>query len=171
MIAVVGHRDLTEWTLGRIEEELRTRLARFAEAGSTGLVRVGQGLPVAAGRAARKAGLALMTVLPDGGRLPALSRPGGARAAGELLLLSQRVRWEEYDPADRDACVRLDERLLRGCARVLAVWDGSPSDGRDATAHLVAFARSLGIEVEVLWPDGAERTAGATPSAAARAVP
>ncbi|WCE02373.1 hypothetical protein PGH47_40990 [Streptomyces sp. HUAS 31] len=51
-----------------------------------------------------------------------------------------------------------DKGLPIAFARVLAVWDGSPSGGRDATAHLVAFARSSsGVDVEVLWPDGASR--------------
>lgn len=48
---------------------------------------------------------------------------------------------------------------------MLAVWDGSPSDGRDATAHLVAFARATGVPVEILWPAGATRTARPLPDA------
>ncbi|MCH5674847.1 hypothetical protein [Streptomyces gilvus] len=51
----------------------------------------------------------------------------------------------------------LRQSLLRSCARLPAVWDGSPSDSRDATAHLVAFARDSGMDVEVLWPEGAGR--------------
>jgi len=160
VIAVVGHADLAPWTLALLEEELRARLARCAEAGRTGLVRVGQGLPVAFGRAAQQAGLALVTVVPTLNRVPALLRDRDRRAAGELLLLSQQVRLVEYDPADRDACVRADERLLRACARVVAIWDGTTSNDRDPTAHLVAYARSHGIDVEVVWPDGAERLPG-----------
>nr|WP_307818544.1 DUF834 domain-containing protein [Streptomyces sp. MBT62] len=157
MIAVVGHADLAPWTLALLEDELRARLARCAEAGRTGLVRVGQGLPVAFGRAAQQAGLALVAVVPTLNQVPALLRERDRRAAGELLLLSQQVRLVEYDPADPDACVRADERLLRACARVVAVWDGTTSNGCDSTAHLVAYARSRGIDVEVVWPDGAER--------------
>ncbi|WP_149547580.1 hypothetical protein [Streptomyces marokkonensis] len=40
-----------------------------------------------------------------------------------------------------------------------AVWDGSPSDGRDATAHLVTCARARGVPVEAVWPAGAAREA------------
>ncbi|MFD1659001.1 hypothetical protein ACFSL4_12470 [Streptomyces caeni] len=156
MIAVVGHPDLTVPTLTLLEEELRTRLAEFARVGKAGLVRAGHGLPLAFGRAARKAGMALVTVLPARGGVPAQLAEPDRKAAGELLLLSEQVRLLEYDPADRGACVGADENLLRSCVRLLAVWDGSPSNGRDATAHLVAFARSHGVDVEVLWPDGAE---------------
>ncbi|QOV34033.1 hypothetical protein IM697_28170 [Streptomyces ferrugineus] len=165
MIAVVGHPDLTAQTLALLEEELRSRLADFARAGRAGVVRAGRGLPVAFARAARKAGLALVTVLPSHNSVPAQLTEPDRRAAGELLLLSEQVRLLEFDPADRGACVSADEELLRACARVLAVWDGSPSNGRDATAHLVAYARSHGVAVEVLWPRGAEhRTARGEPS-------
>lgn len=156
----MGHADLAPWTLALLEEELYARLVRCAEAGRTGLVRVGQGLPVAFGRAAKEAGLALVAVVPTLNRVPAMLRERDRRAAGELLLLSQQVRLLEYDPADRDACIRADEGLLRACARVVAVWDGTVSHGDDATAHLVAYARSHGIDVEVVWPDGAERILG-----------
>ncbi|OLZ63148.1 hypothetical protein AV521_39825 [Streptomyces sp. IMTB 2501] len=159
MIVVVGHPDLTASTLALLEEELRSRLAGFARAGRAGLVRAGKGLPVAFGRAARKAGLAMVTVLPSRNGVPAYIAEPDRKAAGELLLLSQQVRLVEYDPADRTSCISADEGLLRSCARVLAVWDGSPSSGKDATAHLVAYARSHGVDVEVLWPQGAEHGA------------
>ncbi|MFI6344149.1 hypothetical protein [Streptomyces sp. NPDC050560] len=156
MIAVVGHPDLTVPTLVLLEEELRARLAGFARAGRTGLVRAGRGLPLAFGRAARRAGLALVTVLPSHDGVPAQLAGDDRGAAGELLMLSEQVRLLEFDPADRGACVGADESLLRTCALVLAVWDGSPSNGTDATAHLVAYARSHGVDVDVLWPQGAE---------------
>ncbi|ATL88083.1 hypothetical protein HUF15_23160 [Streptomyces samsunensis] len=155
MIAVVGHPDLSASTLALMEEELRSRLGDFARAGRAGLVRAGKGLPVAFGRAARKAGLALVTVLPSRNGVPAQLAELDRKAAGELLLLSQQVRLVEFDPGDRGACVSADESLLRNCARVFAVWDGSPSNGRDVTAHLVAYARSHGVDVEVIWPRGA----------------
>ncbi|MGW3974703.1 hypothetical protein ACWEFD_36175 [Streptomyces ardesiacus] len=161
MIAVVGHADLTPGALTLVEEALSVRLARYAGAGRMGLVRVGQGLPVAVARAAKKAGLALVTAVPTLHQVPALLREGDRSAAGELLMLSQHVRLIEYDPLNHASCVRADEGMLRTCGRVLAVWDGSASTGHDATAHLVAYARRHGIKVEVLWPKGGGRSPAA----------
>lgn len=79
------------------------------------------------------------------------------RATGEVLVLAEQVRLLAFDPADRDACVGADERLVEESRTVFAVWDGSHSDGRDATAHLVAFARARGIRVEIVWPEGSAR--------------
>lgn len=161
VIAVVGHPDLTGSTLALLEEDLGSRLSGLARAGGAGVVRAGQGLPVVFGRAAHAAGLALVTVLPAKHGVPGLLREPDRKAAGELLLLSDQVRLLEYEPDSRGSCLRADEDLLRGCARLLAVWDGSPSNGRDATAYLVAFARGLGLDVEVLWPAGAGRASAA----------
>ncbi|MCH0542164.1 hypothetical protein I3F58_21935 [Streptomyces sp. MUM 203J] len=164
MIAAVGHTDLTPSTLTLVETELRARLERLAEE-ATGLVRVGSGLPLAFGRAVREAGRRLVVLLPAQGSVPAVLPRRDRVAAGELLLLAERMRLLPYDPEGRDACVSADERMIRTSRRLLAVWDGSPSNGRDATAHLVAYARARGIPVDVVWPRGAARTgAGARPN-------
>ncbi|GGQ10926.1 hypothetical protein [Streptomyces roseolilacinus] len=156
MIAVVGHADLTPETLTLVEAELRARLER-QEDGTRGVVRVGAGLPLAFGRAAREAGRPLVVLLPAQGSVPAVLPHRDRPAAGELLRLAEQMRLVPYDPEGRDACVGADERMITTSRRLLAVWDGSPADGRDATAHLVAFARARGIPVEVVWPPGATR--------------
>ncbi|MEU8549190.1 hypothetical protein AB0C81_19765 [Streptomyces roseoverticillatus] len=154
MIAVVGHRDLAAGT--SLAADLRDLLERRAT-GAPVLVRAGAGLPLVVGRAVREAGRELVVLLPapapGAAALPAYDRA----AAGELLVLAEHVRLLPYDPADRDASVSADERLIRSCRQVVALWDGSPSDGRDATAHLVAFARARGIPVTVFWPPSAVR--------------
>ncbi|MBC9714088.1 hypothetical protein H9Y04_16110 [Streptomyces sp. TRM66268-LWL] len=41
--------------------------------------------------------------------------------------------------------------------RLYAVWDGQPARGYGGTADVVDYARSMGVPVTVLWPDGASR--------------
>ncbi|WP_149183612.1 hypothetical protein [Streptomyces sp. TRM49041] len=159
MIAAVGHTDLTPETLKLVEHELRKRVERLTD-GAVGLVRVGAGLPLAFGRAVREAGRKLVVLLPAQGSVPAVLPRRDRAAAGELLLLAEQMRLMPYDPEGRDACVGADERMISTSRRLLAVWDGSPSNGRDATAHLVAYARAHGIPVDVVWPTGAARAAG-----------
>ncbi|WP_258023698.1 hypothetical protein [Streptomyces bambusae] len=161
MIAVVGHADLTLDTLTLVESEVRMRLERLAD-NVTGLVRAGAGLPVVLGRAVRAAGRQLVVLLPAQGTVPAALPQGDRRAAGELLILANQARLLPFDPDDRDACVGADEQMISTSSRLLAVWDGSASNGRDATAHLVAYARARGVPVDVVWPEGATR-APATP--------
>ncbi|GAA3820104.1 hypothetical protein [Streptomyces chiangmaiensis] len=153
MIAAVGHADLTPDTLELVEDELRAALERLPERRSA-LVRAGAAVPVAFGRAVRAAGRELVVVTPAQGMVPALLPERDRVAVGQLVSLAQQVRLVAYDPADRDACVGADEQLIAECRQLLAVWDGSPSNGRDATAHLVAYARAHGVPVEVVWPEG-----------------
>ncbi|MET9079761.1 hypothetical protein ABZX95_48640 [Streptomyces sp. NPDC004232] len=158
MIAAVGHGDLTSGTLELTEAELRAALERFP-AQRAGLVRAGSGVPVAFARAVRAAGRELVVVIPTQGMVPVLLPERDRVAVGELVSLAGQVRLVAYDLADRDACMGADERMIAECRQLLAVWDGSPSNGRDATAHLVAYARARGIPVKVVWPEGAAREA------------
>lgn len=158
MIAAVGHADLTPGALKLVEVELAPVLERMPRRTPV-VVRAGAGAPVAAGRAVRAAGRELVVVTPAPGMLPRVPPTDDRTAVGELLCLARQVRLLAYDPAVRDACVGADERIIASCRRLLAVWDGSPSNGLDATAHLVAYARARGIPVEVLWPEGAAREA------------
>ncbi|MFI8529674.1 hypothetical protein ACIGMX_05340 [Streptomyces aquilus] len=158
MIATVGHADLTPGALKLVEVELGPVLQRLPRRMPV-VARAGAGAPVAVGRAVRAAGRELIVVMPAPGTAPTVSSADDRTAVGELLCLAEQVRLLAYDPAVRDTCVGADERIIAGCRRLLAVWDGSPSNGRDATAHLVAYARARGLPVEVLWPEGAVRQA------------
>ncbi|PWI20243.1 hypothetical protein DI272_01215 [Streptomyces sp. Act143] len=170
MIATVGHADLTPEALKLVEAELGPLLERLPRRMPV-VVRAGAGAPVAFGRAVRAGGRQLVVVTPAQGKVPALPPARDRTAVGEVLCLAEQVRLLAYDPADRDACVVADERMIAGCRRLLAVWDGSPSDGRDATAHLVAYARARGVPVEVLWPEGAAREAIPGTPCTARRLP
>ncbi|MET4661310.1 ABC-type sugar transport system substrate-binding protein [Streptomyces sp. PvP037] len=157
-IMVVGHADLTPEALPLVESALRARLVR-RPAPAMAMVRTGAGTPLASGRAARASGCPLVVAIPTRVGLPAMPPRRDRMATGELLTLADRVRLLTYDPTDRDSCIGADERLVAAGGLVLAVWDGSPSDGRDATAHLVTYARARGVPVEIVWPEGAAREA------------
>lgn len=162
-VTVVGHADLTPDTLRLVESALHRRLERLAR--GPAVVRSGAGSALAFGRAARAAGRRLVVAIPTRDGVPAVPLRPDRLATGELLTLADRVRLLEYDPTDRDACVRADERMVADGSLLLAVWDGSPSDGRDATAHLVAYARARGVPVDVVWPEGAVREPRRAPAA------
>ncbi|CAL9578802.1 hypothetical protein SUDANB176_04994 [Streptomyces sp. enrichment culture] len=119
----------------------------------------GAGVPLASGRAARASGCPLAVVIPTHNGMPAMPPRRDRMATGELPTLADQVRLLPYDPADRDSCVGADERPVASSGLLLAVWDGSPSNGRDATAHSVAYARAHGVPVEIVRPAGAAREA------------
>lgn len=171
MIGIVGHADLTVATLEGLEGQLGVALAAAGGAGLRGVVRAGPGLPEVFARAARTAGVPLVVVLPAQGTLPVPLPEREAIAAGELIMRAEQVRLVEFDPLDHGARVRADEELISGCRRLLAVWDGSRSSSGDATAHLVAYARGLGVPVDVLWPRRASAPAARAAAARGPAAP
>lgn len=158
-IVVVGHADLAPDAVPLVEAALRARLAGHPDRGGMATVRTGAGTPLASGRAARASGCPLAVVIPTRAGVPAMPPPHDRMATGELLTLADQVRLVAYDPVDRASCIGTDERLVAAGGLLLAVWDGSPSDGRDATAHLVTYARARGVPVEIVWPEGAARQA------------
>src|SRR5690606_1549772 len=89
--------------------------------------------------------------------VPAVPLRPDRLATGELLTLADRARLLEGGPADRAAAVRADGRMVADGSLLLAVGAGSASGGRDATAHLVAYARARGVPVDGVWPEGAAR--------------
>ncbi|GAB2815551.1 hypothetical protein GCM10027073_54140 [Streptomyces chlorus] len=172
-IAAVGHADLTPHTLALVESAFQERLEQLEQHAEPRpvMVRCGAGAPLAFGRAASASGRRLVVVIPTYNDVPAMPPRRDRMATGELLNLADQARLLSYDPNHRDSCVGADERMIATSGLLLAVWDGSPSNGRDATAHLVTYARARNIPVEIVWPAGAERGAGEAPTAPSAALP
>ncbi|MGP3947246.1 hypothetical protein [Streptomyces sp. 7N604] len=61
--------------------------------------------------------------------------------------------------ADSDAQAHMagSEVMVGIVDELLAVWDGRPARGYGGTADVVAYARRIGVPVQVIWPDGATR--------------
>ncbi|OBQ50961.1 hypothetical protein A4U61_12580 [Streptomyces sp. H-KF8] len=175
-IAAVGHADLSPRTLALVESAFQERLERLERlerhvGPGPVTVRCGAGAPLAFGRAASTSGRRLIVVVLTRNGVPAMPPRRDRMAAGELLNLADQARLLPYEPNHRDSCVGADERMIAAGGLLLAAWDGSPSNGLDATAHLVAYARARGIPVEIVWPAGAERGAGEAVPAPSVALP
>ncbi|GAA3584072.1 hypothetical protein GCM10022198_04190 [Klugiella xanthotipulae] len=56
---------------------------------------------------------------------------------------------QAYDAAGRYIVENVD--------LMVAVWDGEPARGQGGTGDVVAYARELGVEVRVVWPQGVRR--------------
>jgi hypothetical protein len=74
-----------------------------------------------------------------------------------LLSQATSVRALPFAEANRDAYEAANEALLSSCDRLIAVWDGQVGVDKGSTASVVADARSRGMPVEVVWPNGAAR--------------
>lgn len=58
----------------------------------------------------------------------------------------------DFQLPSEDAFLAAGQLLVRSVDELIAVWDGQPAKGRGGTADVVAYARSMGKPVKVLWP-------------------
>jgi hypothetical protein len=106
-------------------------------------------------------------VLKAGGRLEAIEpcahygRHFTTRAAREryeeLLAAAGDVITLPYPEPSKEAFLAAGLVLVERCESLFALWDGEAARGLGGTADVVAYARSRGREVTILWPEGLTR--------------
>ena len=106
-------------------------------------------------------------VLAAGGTLEAVLPCEGY--AGSLIADDSRARFENlrraavrvvtlpYPEPSEQAFLAAGQALVDRCDHLFAVWDGRPARGVGGTADVVAYARSRGRAVTVLWVEGVLR--------------
>ena len=106
-------------------------------------------------------------VLAAGGTLGAVLP--SADYAGSLAADGSRARFEDLvraaatvitlpcaEPSDQ-GYLAAGQALVDRCDHLFAVWDGLPARGLGGTADVVAYARTRGCPVTVLWLGGVHR--------------
>jgi hypothetical protein len=105
--------------------------------------------------------------LNAGGRLEAIEPCAGY--ARYFATKSARDRYEElldaadavitlpYPEPSKEAFLAAGLVLVERCEYLFALWDGEAARGLGGTADVVAYARTRGRAVKVLWPDGLAR--------------
>jgi hypothetical protein len=74
-----------------------------------------------------------------------------------LLALAETQEVLPFNAPSEQAFYAAGRRVVDLCARLVAVWDGQPSRGLGGTADVVAYARHIGRDVQVIWPAGLVR--------------
>jgi hypothetical protein len=89
--------------------------------------------------------------------------------AGSLLADDSRARFDDlrraaaqvttmpYPEPSEQAFLAAGQALVDRCDHLFAVWDGRPARGVGGTADVVAYARTRGRPVTVLWVEGVLR--------------
>jgi hypothetical protein len=89
--------------------------------------------------------------------------------AGSLISDASRTRFEQlrraagtevtmpfHEPSEQ-AFLAAGKAMVDTCDHLFAVWDGRPARGLGGTGDIVAYARTRGRPVTVLWLDGVLR--------------
>jgi hypothetical protein len=70
-----------------------------------------------------------------------------------LLEAAHDVTTLDYSEPSEEAFMAAGKTIVDRCEMLLAIWDGRPARGLGGTADVVAYARSSGKAVNIVWPD------------------
>ncbi|SFQ95139.1 hypothetical protein SAMN04488564_10139 [Lentzea waywayandensis] len=153
-LAITGHRGLSAELEARIDEMIRASVAEHGDV--VGVSCLADGADAVFAQAVLDVGGALVAVLPASKYRETL--PEDYRSVYDALLArAAKVVQLEYVTPDPHAYMEAGKRMVDESDSLLAVWDGLPGRGPGGTADVVAYARSRGVPVTVLWPEGAVR--------------
>jgi hypothetical protein len=153
-LAITGHRGLSAELEAEVDQMIRAVVAQ--NGALVGVSCLADGADAVFAQAVLDAGGSLVAVLPAARyreELPEDYRP----VFDQLLARAGKVVQLPYVTPDSHAYMEAGKRMIDESDSLLAVWDGRPGRGFGGTADVVAYARSRGVPVTVLWPEGADR--------------
>ncbi|MER5874164.1 hypothetical protein [Streptomyces sp. NPDC002044] len=155
-IGVTGHRSIPGRALAHVESALRAVLGRH-EGPLEALSSLADGADQLFAAIALEHGADLTVVIPSGDYEDAFEDAEAlARYRGLKCRAAQEVRMDFAHSTD-EAYYAAGTYIADSCDRLVAVWDGLPARGHGGTAEIVAYARTLGKPVTVIWQEGATR--------------
>jgi hypothetical protein len=157
LIGITGHMNLTPESVPLVAAELEKVLGDFA-APLVGVSCLARGSDQLFARAVLGLGGGLEVILPAADYREHVVEPDNLDEFDSLLRRAGTVRVLPFERSHRDAYAAAGEHVLSGVDLLLAVWDGAPPDGKGGTGDTVRTARTRGVPVKVIWPNGATRT-------------
>ncbi|MDI6103061.1 hypothetical protein QLQ12_31050 [Actinoplanes sp. NEAU-A12] len=152
---VTGHRMLPPGIAERAVDHWRQVLPTGA--GLLGVSSLADGADQLFAAHVLAAGGVLEAVLPSADYAGSLTADGSrARFEGLVRAAATVITMPYPEPCDQ-GFLAAGQALVDRCDHLFAVWDGLPARGLGGTADVVAYARSHGRPVTVLWIDGVFR--------------
>lgn len=154
-VGCTGHQQMPGAAVRHADTRLRELLEGVPSL--TGITSLAAGADQLFGRAVLDVGGALHAVIPCR-RYEAAFQDAAARSAYEELLgAAARIDELPYGEPSEEAFFAAGKAIADACDRLVAVWDGEPARGLGGSGDVVAYARSLGRPVDIVWPDGLTR--------------
>jgi hypothetical protein len=156
-IAVTGHMNLTPASVPLVYNAVAEALVPYLTDKLIGISCIARGADSIFAEAVLDAGGILEVVLPSTNYRGQKVKPDHAPQFDELVRRATTVREMPFDEANRVAYEAANEALLSASDRLFAIWDGQGGVDKGSTASVVTEARSRGLPVEIIWPQGAAR--------------
>jgi hypothetical protein len=155
-VAGAGHRNLPPATAELVRAAIRAELSPVAPE-VVGISFLADGADTIFARTVLDVGGTIEAVVPaaryrEG--LPTDHQP----VYDELLDRAVTVHRRDAIWSTPEAHMEASKFMIGLSDELLAVWDGQPARGYGGTADIVAYARSLGVPVRLIWPAGSRRS-------------
>jgi hypothetical protein len=154
-VGVTGHRDLPEPTCRLVSAAIATQLALFDSI--EGISSLAEGADQIFAEQVVKAGGALTAVVPCAHYGRSFETTAGNATYQRLRAQAREVIELPFRAPSEEAYWAAGQRVVGLAEVLLAVWDGTPSQGVGGTADVVAFAGERGVPTTVVWPPGSRR--------------
>lgn len=149
--------NLTADSVPLVYQAITGALALYTAHELTGISCLARGADSVFAQAVLDLGGKLEVLLPAAGYREQKVKPDHARQFDELTRRATTVRVMPFEEANRAAYEATNEVLVSTCDTLFAVWDGQSNIDKGSTGSVVEYARSRGVPVEVIWPQGASR--------------
>ncbi|HIZ37251.1 MAG TPA: hypothetical protein H9815_15860 [Candidatus Ruania gallistercoris] len=158
-VAVTGHRFFDEAAAAYISDRVGEVLdAAGAEERPVRVVTsLAEGADQLVAQVAIRRGIPVEVIVPAAGYAESLAAEQDRRQYRELVAQADTVRTLEHPAPSPAAYLDAGLAMLAGADRLIAVWDGGPARGVGGSAEIVARARELGLDLQVIWPPGYDR--------------
>lgn len=153
-VGLTGHQRLTDETREKVLVELRDYLSRFA---FEGICSLAEGADQLFAQTCEELGAKLTVVVPCDGYVDTFENPDSRDSYLHFLSYAASIVELGFPTPSEDAFLRAGHRVVEDSDVLLAVWNGQPAAGKGGTADVVEYARRSGLDVHVIWPEGAAR--------------
>jgi hypothetical protein len=154
---ITGHMNLAPEAVPVVYQAVVDALVPYGGNDLIGVSCIARGADSIFAEAVLELGGALEVVLPAANYREAKVTPDDAAQFDELVRRAVTVRVMPFAEANREAYEAANRVVLSSCDKLFAVWDGQGAVDKGGTAAVVAEARSQGLPVEIIWPNGAAR--------------
>jgi len=155
-LGITGHQKLPAPTARLVDAALRELLEPYEAAGLVGVSCLCEGADQLFAQAVLDRGGTLEVVVPAEEYRDSLD-PASHAPYDALIAHAQDVEALPFKESTEQAHLAGGQAVVDRVERLVAVWDGKPARGHGGTADVVAYARSRGVPVDVVWPPGASR--------------
>jgi hypothetical protein len=154
-VGFTGHQSFPQTAVAYIREEITRELREVQDL--EGLTALAAGADQIFAEEVLRAKGKLRAVLPSEGYESTFTDERDLRTFRSLVARCTHVETLDFKKPSEQAYLQAGRRIVELSDRMLAVWDGAHSRGIGGTADIVAYAKSLGRPLTVIWPKSLRR--------------